>query len=135
MSSIRLDNIIFSTLHEAYKNYETLTDTIVVAATALANGASRTITVNIPYTRGGTRADTYATRGTLRALVTSGGRSAATAVYNFKSTETVAFGISYSSSNIAVSLTITNNTGGSITPNAQSIVISVVKYEAPIADI
>lgn len=135
MSSIRIDRVIFSTLHEAYKNYETVTDTIVVAATALADGASRTITVNIPYTRGGTRADTYATRGTLRTLVTSGSRSAASAIYNPISSETVAFGVSYSSSNIAVSFTITNNTGGSITPNAQSIVISVVKYEAPIADI
>lgn len=132
MPSVKLDKVITSSLHESFKNYETSTDDIVVAATSLANGASRTISVVIPYTRAGTTADIYATRGTTKTIVSGGGRSAASAVYSFISTETATLDAFYDASNITVSLTITNNTGGSITPTAQTITISVVQYDSPI---
>lgn len=135
MSSIRLDRVVFSTLHEAYQNYGTGSDDIVVAATPLADGSSRTISVVIPYERGGTRADIYATRGSVRTLVSTGGRAAASAVYNFKSTEIVRFDTTYGASSITVALVITNDTGSSVTPNAQTITIDVVKYDAPISSI
>lgn len=131
----KIDRINFSSQYGAFLNYATATDDIVVAATSLANGASRNISVTIPYERGGTTADVYATRGSVRTLVSTGGRAAATAVYDFKSSETAYFNISYSSSNITVTLTITNNTGSAITPNAQTITISVVQYDAPVTTI
>ena len=132
MLSVKLDKVKYSSLHESFKNYETITDDIVVAATPLANGASRTISVSIPYSRSGTTADIYATRSTVRSLISCGGRAAANAVYNYVSSETVNLSAIYSSTTITVSLIITNNTGGSITPNAQTITISVVNYDSPI---
>lgn len=135
MSNIRLDRIVFSTKHPAYINYETLTDDIVIATTALADGASRTTSVVIPYTRGGTRADIYATRGTKKTPVTGGSRAAGEAIYNKTSTETVSISANYSSSNITVSVTVSNNSGASINPIAQTITISVVQYDAPISSI
>lgn len=135
MSSIRLDKVAFSTLHEAYKNYLTTTGDIVIATTSLANGASRTTSVVIPYTRAGTRADVYATNGSKKTLVTSGGRAAGTAIYTLTSTETVTINTSYSSSDITVSVVVTNNSGGPISPVAQTITISVVQYDAPITTV
>lgn len=132
MLSVKLDKVISSSLHESFKNYATLTDDIVVAATSLPNGSTRNISVVIPYDRAGTTADIYATRSSVRTLVSTGGRAAATAVYNFKSTETVSLTATYSTSDITVTLSITNNTGGAITPNAQTITISMVQYDSPI---
>lgn len=135
MSNVKLDKVVVSSLHPAYINYATLSDDIVISATSLANGATRTISVTIPYDRAGTVADIYATRSTVKTAVSCGGRAAASAVYNFKSTETARFDVRYSSSNITVSLVIFNGTGGAITPNAQTITISVVQYDAPISDL
>lgn len=136
MPSIRLDKTIQSSIHPVFINYKTSTGNIEVEATSLANGASRTIQVVIPYSRGGTTADIYGTRdGAVSTLISTGGRAAASAIYSFKSSETATFGTAYTSTNITVSLTITNNTGGAITPNAQTIVISVVQYDAPIASL
>jgi len=135
MSSVRIDKINFASIFGAFLNYATTISTIVVAATPLASGASRTISVTIPYSRGGTVADIYAKRSTIKTLITNGGRAAATAIYNRVSTELSTFNVSYSASNITVSLVITNNTIFSITPNAQNIDISVVQYDAPITSI
>jgi len=135
MSSVRIDRINFASLFGAFLNYETASDNIVVATTSLANGASRTTSVTIPYSRGGTVADVYAKRGSLKTLVTGGGRAAASAVYNFASNETATFNVTYSASNITVALVISNNTGGAISPNPQTITISVVQYDAPITSI
>lgn len=135
MTSVRLDRLVFSTFHEAYINYDTLEEDIVVEATPLANGATRTISATIPYNREGTRADIYATRSTIKTIVTGGGRSAASAIYNYQSTEIVRLDISYSTTDIVVTLRITNTTGGSITPNAQTITITAVLYDAPIQTI
>lgn len=133
MPDINLDKVVQSSFHPAFINYHTATDDIVVAATSLGSGSTRSISVSIPYTRGGTIADIYATRGSVRTPVTGGGRAAASAVYNFKSTEAARFDVSYSSTHITVTLRIINNSGGSITPNAQTITISVVQYDAPIS--
>jgi len=132
---IRPDKVIQASALGSFINYLTTTDDIIVTATSLANGATRNIAVSIPYSRGGTIADIYATRGTIRTLVSTGGRASASVVYDFKSTETVAFSVKYTSSAVEVTLSITNNTGGAITPNAQTITISVVQYDAPITSI
>lgn len=135
MPSYKIDKINLSSDFGAFINYANPTGVIEVAATSLANGASRTISTTIGYTRGGTVADIYATRSTVRTVITGGGRAAASAVYNFKSSETAAFTTTYSSSSITVSLIITNNTGGAITPNAQTITIDLAQYDAPIQSV
>lgn len=132
MPSVKLDKVKKTSLFESFKNYATTTGDIVVAATSLANGASRTISVTIPYTRAGTIADIYATRSTVRTNVNTSPRAAASAVYSFASSETAELYATYSTTDITVSLVITNNTGGSITPTAQTLTISVVQYDAPI---
>lgn len=133
--TMRIDKINFSSQYGSFLNYATISDDIVVTTASLANGATRNITVTIPYTRGGTVADIYATRASIKTFVSTGGRAAASAIYNFKSTETASFNILYSSSNITVTLSITNNSGSAINPNAQTIKISVVQYDAPIISI
>jgi len=132
MASVHLDKVIMTSLFESFKNYLTTTADIVVDATPLADGDSRSISVTVPYTRAGTVADIYATRNTVRTSVNAGSRSSARAVYNFTSSETARIDSVYSATDITVTLTISNNTGGSITPNAQTITISVVQYDAPI---
>lgn len=133
MTSIRLDRVIYSSLHPAFLNYADSTGSIVVEATSLANGATRNISTNINFDRGSTVADIYATRGTIKTLITGGGRAAASVVYNFKSTETATFNTVYTTNGVTVTLSITNNTGGAITPNAQTIEIKLVQYDAPIS--
>jgi hypothetical protein len=135
MPNIRIDRVISSSYFPAFINYDNSPDNIVVTATPLADGASRDISVVIPYTRGGTIADIYATRGSIRTPVNTGGRAAASAIYSFTSSETARFDTIYSSTNITVTLRITNNTGGPITPNAQTIAITVVQYDAPITSV
>lgn len=135
MPSIRLDKVIFSTFHEAYKNYHTATGSIAVVATSLANGATRTVTATIPYDRGGTRADVYVSGNGVKTIATGGPRAAGLAVYERTSTETASIFVRYTSTDVLVVLSIFNGTGGSITPIAQTIDVSVVQYEAPIAAI
>lgn len=136
MTQIRIDRVIFSSYHEAYQNYDNpAPQNIVVATTSLANGATRNISVTIPYTRANTRADVYATRGDVKTLVSVGGRAAASSIYQFVSNEIATFDVRYTSTDITVILSITNNTGSSINPIAQTIAISVVQYQAPIAPI
>ena len=132
MSSIRADKVTFWSSFGAFINYDTTSDDIVVSATPLASGATREISVTIPYTRADTTADIYAERGSVKTLVSCGGRAAASAIYNYKSTEIARLDTSYSSTEITVTLRITNNTGGSITPNAQTITVTAVQYDAPI---
>lgn len=135
MGSIKIDKVILTSLFGAFINYLTSSSSLVVTATSLANGASRTISTTIPYTRGGTVADIYASSSTVKTLITGSGRAAAANVYTYTSSEVATFRIDYSASSITVSLVITNNTGGSITPVAQTLDISVVQYDAPITSI
>jgi len=135
MPSVRIDKVIFSSQFGVFLNYKTASEDMTVSATPLANGATRTITVTIPYTREGTIADIYGTRSTVRTLLSTGGRAAARAIYSFKSTETATFNISYTSSNIVVNLVIFNGTGSAITPNAQTITVTAVQYDAPITSV
>lgn len=137
MASIRLDKVVFSTFHEAYKNYATSSDEIVISPSALANSSSREASVTIPYTRGGTRADIYATGSItgFKTLANAGGRASAFIVYDPVSSETATFAIDYNPTEIVVKFIITNNTGGSISPTSQTITIDIVQYDAPITPI
>ena len=130
---IRLDQVVLSSFHEAYQNYDNpLPQNIVIASTPLANGGVRTFSVTIPYSRANTRADVYATSSSYKTLLSGSGRAAASVIYTYASSEIAWFNVIYSSGEITVTLTISNNTGGSITPVAQTISISVVQYQAPI---
>lgn len=137
MPSVRLDKVVFSTFHEAYTNYATQTGVITVANTGIANATSRDQSVSIPYTRGGTRADIYV-EGSLtgyKTMANAGTRSAASVVYQFAGLEVATLYIQYSSSVIEVGLRITNNTGATINPPAQTITVTVVQYDAPITSL
>lgn len=135
MSNVRLDKVLFSTFHEAYKNYATMTDTFNVTAIGVGNGATQNYVVTIPYSRGGTRADIYLDGNSTKILANASTRLETNDPYQFTSTETASVLIEYTSSSIVVTLSIFNGTGGPITLTAQTITVQVVEYDAPITPI
>jgi hypothetical protein len=138
MTKIRLDKVVISGYHESYQNYSSPSpEDIVVNTAPIPNGSGRTQTVTIPYTRAGTRADIFATNlsNGRKTILSMGGRAAGAVAYTAVSSEVARFDVTYQSSTITVSLNITNNSGSSINPPAQTIRISVVQYAAPITPI
>lgn len=135
MPKIRLDQVIFSTLHPAYLNYRTDEAIMEVDTSSIPDGDTMEQNVVVPTPKVGTRADIYASNGTVSTLVSSGGRAAASVVYTYASTEVARIDIEYGSYDIYIYLRITNNTGGPISPPAQTLTFSVVQYDAPISTI
>lgn len=129
-SNIRLDQVTFSTLHETPKNYDTLTGDIAVSGT-VADGATSLFTATFPYSRAGTRADVYLDGNDKRVSASSGARAAG-AVYSYSSTEDFSAFVSYSTTDITVTLSIFNGTGSPVTLNSQTITAIVVLIDAPI---
>lgn len=132
---IRIERTAVSNKHIPFINYATVEESIVVGTAPLANGSSRTISASISYARTGTMMDLYATRGGIRTMVNGSGRVSASVVYVSASTEIAVFSVSYSPTAVTVSLIITNNTGSSISPVSQTIVIRSVQYDIPMAGI
>jgi hypothetical protein len=128
---IKLDKVVHSTLHEAYKNYATSTGTIAVLADTIAAGATNNYSTSITYTRAGTIAHIFV-ENTTRKYLANGGSRIAGAVYTPISTETASILVEYSASNITVTLSIFNGTGAPITLTAQNITATSVQYDAPI---
>lgn len=131
---IRLDQIMFSTLHEAYKNYANKPGSLMISGN-IADGATSTYSVTIPYTRGGTRADVYLDNNDTKILANSSSRLETGDPYQFISLETVSMLIQYTSSSIGLTLSVFNGTGAPITLIPQTIAVSVVEYDAPIISI
>jgi hypothetical protein len=130
---IRIDKVIFSTLHESYKNYDTVSSTISISGT-VANGATANFTATLAYARTGTRADVYLDGHSTKVLANAGDR-ATSDVYQFISSETFATRVVYSITDITVTISIFNGTGGPISLTSQTIVVSAVLYDAPITAI
>lgn len=123
------DKIQMTSLLDTYINYNTLTTTVNISG-----GVADTVTVDftgtILYDRQKTRADIYARNTTtnVKRPVTGGIRQAP---YTAVSTETCNQVAHYDGSQITVTFSITNNTGGAIVLTAQSIEVSAVLYHVP----
>lgn len=133
--SMRLDNVLFTTTHESYKNYASPSAPLAIPADVIPNGTGNNYSVLIPYARGGTRADTYLDGNSVKILANASTRLATGGPYQFKSTETASILVDYDDTNIAVTISIFNGTGGPITLTSQTITVSVVQYDAPITPI
>lgn len=133
MTQVRLDKVDFSTLHEAPKNYDTISKDVVISG-SVASGAFANFSATIPYTRSGTRADVYLDGNSRRVSASSGSR-AADAVYSYKSTETFSVLVSYSTTDITVTLSIFNGDAVSLTLNTQTITTIAVLLDAPIGSL
>jgi hypothetical protein len=134
MADVRLDRVLTSSFHEAYKNYLTTSGTINASGT-VPNGSTVNFSTTINYTRGGTRADIYIDGNSVKALANAGGRLVSGGPYLFASTETASMLITYTTTAITVTLSVFNGTGSSLALTAQALVISVVQYDAPITAI
>lgn len=133
MTNLRLDQVTFSTFHEAPQNYLTAPSSINISGN-IASGATQNFTGVIPYSRSGTRADVYLDGNNVRVMANAGSRAAGDA-YQFKSSETFSVFITYSTTNITVTLSIFNGTGSTITLTPQTIVASAVQYDMPIGSL
>lgn len=135
--AIRLDRVAFSTHHEPPRNYDTLSDDIVISGTILAQ-TTQTFTGTIAYTRGGTRADLYLTGNGVKILANNGIEVVQEIyVYSASANETVeSTGIQYDSGSISLSITIFNPFAEApITLVTQTITLSAVLYDMPITSI
>lgn len=139
MVQIRPDAIVYSSLMEAYINYDTVPGVIAIPSFLLTSGGSAPYQTVIPYTRGGTRADVYLEGNGFKIPASSGPRIAAKTptytVYQFAGGEIVEVFVRYSSAAITVTLVISNNSGSDINLIAQNITASAVMYDAPIAPV
>lgn len=131
---IRLDKVVHSTLHEAYRNYATLTGTISVPTTPIPDVSTVNYSATINYARAGTIAHIFVENAT-RKYRANGGTRIASAVYTPVSTETASILTEYGTSSITVTLSIFNGSGAPINPTAQDITVTVVQYDAPITAI
>lgn len=123
----RLDQRIFSSSHEAYKNYETTTATITVSGTIAAGGTA--FTQNFTLDRDGTRADIYYTVGSEKRPMNAG---TIEPVYTAAEPDKMNTVIKYSGSNVQVGFFV-NNAGAPYTTTTYTYKIEVVQYDAPIA--
>lgn len=130
MTDIRIDQVDFTTLFEAPQNYDTIPKTINISGT-VADVDVANFTAVIPYSRAGTRADIYLDGNNVKVLGNVGARAAGD-VYQSVSSETFSVLIHYSSSDITVTLSVFNGTGGAITLVTQAITVSAVLYDMPI---
>lgn len=129
--SIQLDKVVMSTLHEAYKNYNTQSVDVVISGTVAAGGEkfSETLTLS----RGGTRADVF--------YVPSGGSGAG---QKFLASESVVLQsltgyaytgtsvVKYSGNTLEVGAWLSNPTGSPAAVSTQTYSFFVVEYDAPI---
>lgn len=128
---IRPDSLIFASILDTYLNYATYTGNIVISGT-VANGASVSFETVITTPKNNTRADIYLQNLNtgIKRPIENGLRLAP---YQNVSTEVCrAFAIFNPSNQITVSLSITNNTGGTITLTNQTIRATIVAYSIPI---
>jgi hypothetical protein len=130
MPSVRLDQVAFTTLFEAPRNYATPSVGITLSG-VVANGATQNFVGTITYDRAGTRADLYLDGNGVKVMANAGTRAAGDA-YQYKSTETFSVLIEYSAGAITVTLSIFNGTGADITLTTQTITASAVQYDMPI---
>lgn len=130
MTSVRIDKVDFTTLFEAPQNYLTSTAAINISGSVGA-GATENFTGVIAYSRSGTRADIYLDGNSVKVMANAGSRAAGDA-YQFKSSETFSVLVSYSTTDITVTLSISNGTGSPIALNTQTITASAVLYDMPI---
>lgn len=131
--SIRLDDVIFSTLHEPPRNYATKSANANISGNIGSLGVADFI-LNIPYERAGTRADIYLV-GNGSKVLANGGSRVAGAVYQSVSMESFSVLVTYTPSEIAVILSIFNGTGGSINLVPQTISVLTVLYDMPITSV
>lgn len=130
MTQLRLDQVEFSTLHEAPKNYDTIQAGIAISGT-IADGDTANFSATIPYSRAGTRADLYIDGNGRRALANSGSR-ASDVVYVYASSETFSVLIAYSSTDITITVSIFNGTGSPLSLAPQTLTVIAVLIDAPI---
>lgn len=135
MTLVHLDKVLFSTLHEAYKNYSNQTGAITIPAGTMADGTTNNYSFVAPYSRGGTRADLYLEGNSVKILANTSTKLITGGPYQFKEFETASILIAYSSSNITITISIFNGNGHSITLISQSINVLAVEYDAPITAI
>lgn len=133
--STHLDKIIFSTLHEAYKNYATTLGSINISG-SIPNGNTQNFSTTLSYARLGTRADIYLDGNSVKVLANASTTLFSGGPYQYISSENADVFVEYtSSSQITVTISIFNGTGGPITLTTQTISVSFVQYDAPITAI
>lgn len=98
---------------------------------SVVNTGQATFSVSIPYTKPKTKADVYAKNLTTGIKMAVG--SPRVHPYTYTSFEIARLESSYNGSNLTVTLTITNNTGGTISLVTQTLQISAVFVEVPIS--
>jgi hypothetical protein len=142
--SIRLDKVIYSSLHEAYKNYATVLGNIAIPADSIPDGFARDYPVDgslsltpltIPYARAGTRADIYIVGNGVKVCANASTRLETGGPYIFKSTETFNVFIDYKPNQIEIFVEVFNGSGATITLIPQTLQFIVVEYDAPITSI
>lgn len=131
---IKIDKVAFSTHHEPPRNYDTVSDDIVISGTIPAS-TTATFTGTIPYTRAGTRADLYLTGNGTKILANNGVEVVQEVyVYSGPANEIVeSSGIQYSNDEITLVISIFNQFAeASLTLTTQTITLSAVLYDMPI---
>ena len=130
MTRLKLDQIQFCSEVDSYINYDTKTASMNVSG-SVVNLGQATFSVSIPYSNPRTKADVYAKNLNTNIKMAVG--SPRVHPYTYASFEIARLQSSYNGTNITVTLTITNNTGGTINLVAQTIEISAVLVEVPIS--
>jgi len=131
MTQIKPDKIIFYSGVDTYLNFQTYTGDIVISGT-VANGASESFETVISVPQSNTRADVYLQNLNtgIKRPIENGLRLAP---YQNVSTEVCrAFALFGSGNQVTVFLSITNNTGATITLTNQTIRATIVAYVIPL---
>jgi hypothetical protein len=124
---IKLDKVSYSSLHESFKNYDTLTGSITISGTIPPGGT--TFSVNIPYTRTDTVAEI--------SFIKSGGSTKRYVDNSYRLLDyaggTNAFVFAnYASNSVTITIAV-DNPGAGYTPSSETYDFTVEVFEAPVS--
>ena len=130
--AIRLDRVLMSSLHESFKNYSTVKETIEVSGSIPGAFVGKDFYIDIPYDRQGTIADIYVSKQG------SGRKRLATYAWElpeFVGTVDIAGAIyvNYFPTFIRVNISISNG-GATASVTTQNFDIEAVIFDAPISN-
>lgn len=127
----RYDKLQFSSLLPNWTNIGKVTDTISCSG-VIANGSGANFTANLSLLSSSKFSDIYLINQNFNTKTLLESNVSITSLWQYTSSETVTNLATYLGSTLSVTISVANNTGGSITLVNQAYTVEVIEYEMPL---
>ncbi len=131
MTKYRYDQLAFSSVTANFINTSSPTGSIACSGT-IANGSGANFSTTITMPSGVQFSDIFLTnQNTGNKSFLNNNTVSITAIWQYVSTETVQISTNYSGNSVVVEISVSNNTGSTITLTSQTYVVDVFVYNIP----